>query len=199
VNKEKLLFSDKVSVVYPKESVSELNLNEEENLIEYKNIIQSDNFSFGNEEDKIIYSEKFFYKNLFLINDLLISSKIENNVNKCFDNINILDKYVKSENNLSFKIEFPKNDSTFYVGEKIYFECVIVTDDELIKSNFDDLIWVSSLDGLIGVKNKFSTMLSFGNHIISLIENKNNIKTVKDNIYIKITEKSTHLPEIEKL
>jgi hypothetical protein len=107
----------------------------------------------------------------------------------------------------TYKITHPQNNISTSVGENIYFECALITDNPLAEENFNNLIWVSSLDGLIGVNNKFRSMLSLGEHIISLVdfdyyEGKNGknveVKIIKDEIKITITQKENNSTEIKQ-
>lgn len=71
---------------------------------------------------------------------------------------------------ITVSILSPGNDDTFQLGETIYFsgEGTIATSE--YKLTGDDLVWMSSLDGRIGIGTYFSTSsLSAGHHRITLI------------------------------
>ena len=199
MNKEKLVFKDFVKIVTPIKSKSKLNLISEKSLIDYKNIFQSDSFSFLNEKEKNINSEKILHKDFYKTNDLIFFNQITRLENETKLKLAVKDKFVDNNNSNNYEILFPENNSTYKVGEKIYFECCLVTENELDKECFDNLIWVSSLDGLIGIKNKFKTILSSGEHFISLILNENEQKIIKNTIKVNVIFNEENLPEIDKL
>lgn len=207
MNTDKLVIFDKAYVVPCKESKSEIFMSKENNLIESNSKIQSDNFSYKKE---LIQSQK--------PKEILIQNKISFNqsadVNKA-NNLTLQYNYSIEVNDTNgfkeqiddYKIIYPKNNSVINVGDDVYFECALVTDNPLSPENFDNLIWVSSLDGLIGVNNKFNSMLSFGEHVISLIypdylEGKDNEKikvdVIKDEIKIIVNHKQTYSTEIKQ-
>ena len=190
VNNDKIVFYDKANIIKPKQISLNLNLQKEKNLIEHKTIFQSDNFSFGLEGNALFYSHEFLIKNRFKINDEKTIKEINITNNDYSDNFNLNDCYVENKDDMKYEIIMPKNNSKFKVGKNIYFECAIVTDDELLKEDFDDLIWVSSLDGLIGINNKFNKILSLGEHKIYLIKNENNV--IKHSVLINVIENETN-------
>lgn len=197
--KDNLIFSDKARVVNPKKSSSYID-KIEKNLIEFKNIVQSDDFSFGREHIEIFYAEKIENKESIDFYDNLSTNKISVFNEKIIDNAIIKDVFIESKKSTQeYEIVSPENNYSTVIGKSIYFECNMVTNDELLKEDFENLIWISSVDGLIGVKNNFFSMLSAGEHIISLIMKENDNKIIKSQIKIYVHYNSTDLPEINKL
>lgn len=197
--KDNLIFSDKARVVNPKKSSSYID-KIEKNLIEFKNIVQSDDFSFGCEHIEIFYAEKIEDKESIDFYDNLSTNKISVFNEKIIDNAIIKDVFIESKKSTQeYEIVSPENNYSTVIGKSIYFECNMVTNDELLKEDFENLIWISSVDGLIGVKNNFFSMLSAGEHIISLIMKENDNKIIKSQIKIYVHYNSTDLPEINKL
>ena len=199
-NKDNLFFSDKVYVIPVKESKSEIFMQKENNLIEQKSQIQSDNFSYRYENTIYHNSHKAYHFNSLTINaeiDSLNTSK--NQEYSSIEELNSYDNYIQNFPQEKYKIVSPSNNQNFQTGETIWFECAMKTNNPLIKEDFSKLIWFSDLDGLIGIENNFSTILSEGKHKISLlILSSDNIKIIKDEINIFILPKQISSPEINQ-
>lgn len=198
MKKEKIILEDKVNIIYPQKSNSDLNLKKEKSLIDYKNIFQSDNFSFFKENQIKRNSEKIFANEKILFSDKDFFDKISSLDKEFSCGLKIRDNYVKKDSK-KYEILFPENNSTYKVGEYIFFECCVVTENELDKEDFENIIWVSNLDGLIGVKNRFNSMISAGNHIISIISIENESEIIKDTVILNVILNESSLPEINKL
>ena len=97
MNKEKIVFNDKVKIIYPQKSKSELNLNNEKSLIDYKNIVQSDNFSFLKEKEKITTSETMLHKDNCVLYDMNNFKNIKNLNKKAEEKLSIKDNYIKNK------------------------------------------------------------------------------------------------------
>lgn len=200
MNKDILSFNDRVSIISPKTLQSEIFLKDELNLIEYKTVIQSDDFSYKNNLIKIDSPIEFNHLSKLFINDIHLELKqIKSTLNSSDEHVLLSDKIINNfTENMNYKIIQPSKNSSFHSGENIYFECGIITNDSLKKENFDSLIWMSSLDGLIGNNNCFNTMLTVGEHIISLIMIDNQSQIIKDEVKITVSQKSINLPELNK-
>lgn len=200
MNKDILSFSDRVSIISPKNLKSEFFLKKESNLIERKTIVQSDDFSCGNSLINTDFSKEIKHFHALSLNDFLFELKRIKKTNVSLsDNVLLSDELIHNfTENMNYKIVCPQKNDIFYSGDNIYFECGVVTDDSLKEEKFDSLIWVSSLDGLIGIENCFNTMLSLGEHIIYLIMIDNQSQIIKDEIKITVSQKSTNLPELNK-
>lgn len=194
----KLLFFDRVNVLNSKTSKSEFSIKNEINLIESKTIFQSDCFSHKNEKLKNNNEQNFYKFESFCLKDKSNDTIIKNTNLSLEERIFIEDKFVNNFNNEKYKILFPKNENLFNVGENIKFECGIITNNELQSENFEKIIWISSLDGLIGIGERFETMLTYGEHFISLMMVNDEIKILKDKIKIIVSFKETNSPEINK-
>ena len=196
MNKESLVFHDKAFVVPCKISKSEIRLQNELNLIEYKTVIQSDNFSYVNEEEKIVEAKEINSFNKLSSTDFLYFKKIKNTDVINQETILSNDKFINDFSEQGYKIVCPIPDTNFSTGENIYFECAMITDNVLLKEEFDKIVWFSSLDGLIGIKKCFQTMLSSGEHFITIMLIENNNQIIKDEIKIYVSSKPTIVPEI---
>lgn len=195
---ENLIFSDKASVITPKKLKSQLNILKNINLIEFKTVFQSDNFSYKNESIKIIDSEKIEITNQISLVD---STNIDQpqNFDYNFEDCAVLhDEFIDNFPETKYKIVFPQNNEEFDISENIYFECGMITENVLLPEDFENIIWISSVDGLVGVQNKFNSKLTLGEHIIFLVLLDNGNKIIKDQTRIVVSRKSITPVEIDK-
>lgn len=195
---ENLIFSDKASVITPKKLKSQLNILKNINLIEFKTVFQSDNFSYKNESIKTIDSEKIETTNQISLVD---STSIDQppNFDYNFEDCVVLhDEFVDNFPETKYKIVFPQNNEEFDISENIYFECGMITENVLLPEDFENIIWISSIDGLVGVQNKFNSKLTLGEHIIFLVLLDNGNKIIKDQTRIVVSRKSITPVEIDK-
>lgn len=195
---ENLIFSDKASVITPKKLKSQLNILKNKNLIEFKTIFQSDNFSYKKESIKIIDSEKVETTNQIHLSDFTNPDQSKT-LNYNFEDCVVLhDEFVDDFSKAKYKIVFPQNDEEFELSENIYFECGMVTNNVLLFEDYENIIWISSIDGLIGIKNKFNSKLTLGEHIVFLVLLDGGIKIIKDQIRVVVSQKPITSVEIDK-
>lgn len=195
---ENLIFSDKASVITPKKLKSQLNILKNINLIEFKTVFQSDNFSYKNESIKTIDSEKIETTNQISLVDSTSIDQPKNFDYNFEDCVVLHDEFVDNFPETKYKIVFPQNNEEFDISENIYFECGMITENVLLPEDFENIIWISSVDGLVGVQNKFNSKLTLGEHIIFLVLLDNGNKIIKDQTRIVVSRKSITPVEIDK-